>query len=232
MSSADRGDVTHPVVVLLVDGVKCRTLLDIGAGSSYISACLMKVLKKKSIRTDTNHIEMMMNSTAKNIEVFKVQIENIHRDVSFKAELCKVERRELLKLPNPHFVDLIKRYYHLRGITMDDHDQKEELPAHVILGASDYSRIKAMLKPRTGQPGEPVVEQTQLGWTIISPGLESESLSNMLLTTNSTCDHDQLYRLDVLGIEDQPSGDQEFVYKEYKDQPQRHPEGFYETSLI
>ena len=54
----------------------------------------------------------------------------------------------------------------------------------------------------------------------------------MLLTKNPTTDHDQLCRLDVLGIEDQPSGDQEFVYREFKDQLQRHPEGFYETSLI
>ena len=54
----------------------------------------------------------------------------------------------------------------------------------------------------------------------------------MLRTRNSTCDHDQLCRLDVLGTEDQPSGDQEFIYKEFKDQLQRHPEGFNETSLI
>ena len=54
----------------------------------------------------------------------------------------------------------------------------------------------------------------------------------MLLTRNSTCDHDQLCRLDVLGIEDQPFGNREFVYKEFKDQHQRHPVGFYETSLI
>ena len=211
MSSTDQGDVTHPVVVILVDGVKCRALLDTGAGSSYVSAGLMNVLKKKPIRKETKHIEMMMNSTTKNIEVFKVQIENVHRDVSFETELCKVERRELLKLPNPHYADLINRYHHLRGITMDDNDQKKELPVHVILGASDYSRIKTMTKPRIGQPGEPLAEKTQLGWTIISPGRGSEILSNLLLTRNSTCDHDQLCRLDVLCIEDQPFDDQEFV---------------------
>lgn len=105
-----------------------------------------------------------------------MQIEDIHRDVSLEAELCKVERRELLKLPKLHCADLIKRYHHLRGITMDCNNQKEELPVHVVLGVSDYSRIKTMTKPRTGQPGEPVAEQTQLGWIIISSGRESESL--------------------------------------------------------
>ena len=36
---------------------------------------------------------MMMNPSTKNIEVFKIQIENIYRDVSFEVELCKVEQR-------------------------------------------------------------------------------------------------------------------------------------------
>ena len=96
MSSTNQGDVTHPVAIISVDGVKCRALLDTGAGSSYISGGLMNVLRKKPIRKETKHKEMMMNSTTKNIEVFKVQIENVHRDVSFDTELCKVERRELL----------------------------------------------------------------------------------------------------------------------------------------
>ena len=87
MSSTDQGDVTHLLVVILVDGVKCRALLDTGAGSSYVSAGLMNVLRKKPTRKETEHIEMMMNSTTKDIEVFKVQIENVHRDVAFETEL-------------------------------------------------------------------------------------------------------------------------------------------------
>ena len=93
-----------------------------------------------------------------------MQIENVRRDESFETELCKVERRTLLLLlPNPHYSDLIKRYSWSMRITMDDNDPKEEFPVHVILGASDYSRIKTMTKPRIGEPGEPVAEQTQLG---------------------------------------------------------------------
>ena len=92
-----------------------------------------------------------------------MQIENVRRDESFEAELCKVERRTLLLLPNPHYSDLIKRYSWSTRITMDDNDPKEEFPVHVILGASDYSRIKTMTKPGIEEPGEPVAEQTQPG---------------------------------------------------------------------
>ena len=37
-----------------------------------------------------------------------------------------------------------------------------------------------MTKPRIGQSEEPVAEQMQVGWTIISPGRESEKLLNMM----------------------------------------------------
>ena len=112
-SSTGQGDVTHPVVVILVNGIKCRALLDTGARNSYVSAGLMNVLMKTPIRKEIKHIEMMMYSTTENKEVLKVQIENVHRDVSFETKFCKVEGRELLKLLNPHYADLIKRCHHL-----------------------------------------------------------------------------------------------------------------------
>ena len=67
MSSTDQGDVTHLVVVVLVDEVKCRSLLDTGAGSSNDSAGLMNFLRKKPIRKKNKHLEMMMNSTTNKI---------------------------------------------------------------------------------------------------------------------------------------------------------------------
>ena len=68
MSSTDQGDLTHPLVAILVDRVKCRALLDTGAGSSYVSAGLMNVLRKTPIRKETKHIEMTMYSANKIIE--------------------------------------------------------------------------------------------------------------------------------------------------------------------
>ena len=38
---------------------------------------------------------------------------------------------------------------------MDDEDTKPELPMHLILGASEYSRIKTQTKPKSGKAGEP-----------------------------------------------------------------------------
>ena len=56
---------------------------------------------------------------------------------------------------------------------MDDEDVKQELqelPVHVILGASEYAKLKTRSVPRVGKPGEPIAELTYFGWTIMSPG--------------------------------------------------------------
>ena len=57
MSSTNQGDVTHSVVVILVDGVKFGALLDTGAGNLHVSVGLMNVLRKKTIRKETKYIE-------------------------------------------------------------------------------------------------------------------------------------------------------------------------------
>ena len=58
-----RRHVFYPVVVILVDGIKCRALLDAGAGGSYISLELTRRLEKVNLRTDCKQIETMLHGT-------------------------------------------------------------------------------------------------------------------------------------------------------------------------
>ena len=78
-----------------------------------------------------------------------------------------------------------KIYAHLRDIITTDHDTKNDLPVHIILGAGDYTKIKTHERARVGQPGEPIAELTRLGWVVISPGQES-GLTNMFSKYRST----------------------------------------------
>lgn len=114
----------------------------------------------------------------------------------------------------------MERYDHLKGVTMDDLDDKEEFPVHLILGTNEYAQIKTETTPKIGKPGE-----------IMSAGSESD-LTNMFLTQTSAADYEALSRLDVLGIQDHPVGDQDFVFEEFKEQLTRNPEGWYETGLL
>ena len=48
------------VVIIKVNDVKCRALIDSGSGSSYISAKLVNMLKAKPVETQTKQVEMLV----------------------------------------------------------------------------------------------------------------------------------------------------------------------------
>ena len=226
-ASAGNSAVIHPVVVVAVQGVKCRALLDTGAGSSYASAALLDI---QPHQREVRQIEMMLGTVTKNVEIFKVQVSSMKGDFSLVTEVTKVDKRQLLALNNPRYQQCLARYDHLKGIQMEDTDTKDTLPVHLILGASDYAKIKTETAPRMGALGEPIGEKTKLGWTIMSPGKEVD-LSTMFFTQTSSADYERLCRLDVLGLADSSVGDQQEVYAEFKEQLRRDSTGWYETGL-
>ena len=229
--TTEKRSLIYPVVIVYVEGIKCRALLDTGAGSAYASAALLDRLHKRAVRKEFRRIEMMMQATSKEIEVHNLTIRNTAGDFTLNVEVTKVDRGALLSLDNPKYETLTTNYSHLKEVEMADNDNKAQLPVHLILGASEYTQIKPRTSPKIGNPGEPIAELTQLGWTIMSPGKEVD-LTNMLLTQTSVVEYENLCRLDVLGLEDHPTGDQQNVYKEFKEQLGRSQEGYYETGLL
>ena len=144
---------------------------------------------------------MMMHLTTRKIDVFEIEIDDISRDFQLKAEVNKVERETLLSLPNPNYESVLRQYQHLRDIKVNDTDTKEELPIHLILGASEYISIKVQEMPRAGLPGQSVAELTRLGWVLMSPAKEVQ-LSKLMVIKTSTVNYENCDRLDVLGVAD------------------------------
>lgn len=64
----------------------------------------------------------------------------------------------------------------------------------------------------------------------MSPGAETD-LSPVYHAVNSAADYERLCTLDVLSLADSPTGDQEDVYSEFKEQLTRSSDGRYETAL-
>ena len=62
---------------------------------------------------------------------------------------------------------------------MNESDIKPELPMHVILGASDYVKIKMQKCSRVSKMNEPIAEQTKIGWVVMSSGRESNLISSL-----------------------------------------------------
>ena len=225
MMAATGGSVIYPVVVVKVNNILCRALLDTGAGSSYASSALLGKLSLRPIRRETKGIEMMMHSTTRKIDVFEIEINDVSGDFQFKAEISKVERETLLSLPNPNYESVLRQHQHLRDIKMNDTDTKAELPIHLILDASEYTRTKVQEMPRVEQPGEPAAELTSLGWVLIPPGKEVE-LRKLMVIKNSTDDYENLYKSGVLGVTDSVS-DKGTMHQEFKEQLRKDKNGSY-----
>ena len=172
----------------------------------------------------------MFGTSTKLFGIYDLKISDTSNKFHIKTEVTRVERGELLSLDNPKYKEIIASNSHLQGISMEDHDEKERLPVHLIIGSGDYSKIKTATKPRVATPGEPVAELTKFGWTIMSPG-EEVNLNPMFLTQVHRDNYEQLCRLDVLGLRDSQTDDQQDVYSEFKEQLTRSEEGWYETNL-
>ena len=228
MSTVEQG-VIYPVVVVKVNGITCRALLDTGSGSSYISTKLADLMNKKPVRVEHRKIDTMISTTTRKVEVFQVNLQSLNEYFSIEIEAGRVDRGELLTTSNPKYQEIIHKYSHLHGVEMLDKGEKNELPVHMILGASTYSRIKTPTKPRIGKPGDPIAELTKLGWVIMSPGHEAD-LSNMFFAKSSSADLERLCSLDILGLKGEEYT--EPVHTEFRDQLERSGEGWYQTGLI
>ena len=113
---------------------------------------------------------------------------------------------------------------------MEETDTKELLPIYVILEANENTKIKMADYQRAGAVGEPIAEQPRFGGTIMSSGAEVDS-QNMFLTQTSIGDYEELCRMDVLGLQGTPIGDQDVVHQEFLEPLKCRPEGWYETAL-
>ena len=221
--------VVHPDVIVKVEEVVCRALLYTGAGSSYVSAQLIEKIGKKPIKREHWQIDMMLSTKTTKIEIYNVEVESLNESFSLILDVSKVDRGELLTVPNPKYEEMIRRFAHLRGVHMEEKSEKDELPIHVIIGASDYSKIKTSTKPRVGTPGEPVAELTNFGWSIMSPGHEAD-FTNMFFTKSKAADYERLCLLDILGLEENEVRDS--VYQDFRAQLKRTEDGRYQTGLI
>ena len=230
LTTNQTGEGLFPVIVIEVNGIKCRALIDSGAGSSYVSAKLIELLRVKPTEVQTKTIDMLMTSKVAKLEVYDLQLQAVNYQFSLSVKATKVDKTELLSIGNPNYRALIAKYSHLKGVNVNDDDTKASLPLHVVLGSGEYARIKTETKPRIGQENDPIAELTKFGWFLMSPGTEFDK-NTMLLTQTSQSNYEELWRLDVLGLRDMPEHDQSMVFDEFKERLTRSPEGWYETTL-
>ena len=151
MASFGEKSVCYSIVIVKANGIQCRALVDTGPGSSYASAALINPIGTSPIIRDTRQMEIMSHTTSRKIELQNLTISNQEGSFRLNLNIQEVEKDILPTVPNPEYKTLFPSYSHLRGVFIDDDDTKAELPVHIALGASDFSKLKNNMPARIGK---------------------------------------------------------------------------------
>ena len=224
-------NVIYPAATVKINRVKCCALLDTGSGSSYTLEGLLNCLKINPTRKEIKTIKTLTNLNTKKIKIYSVKMQDVDEKYSFNTELNKLEREVSLTLPIPKYSKTLKNYPHIREVRINDTDEKEQLPLHFVLMASDFAKIKIVKSPGVGKIGEPFAKLTKIGWVMMSPSRESDVVS-AIYTQTSASDYEKLCSTDNLGVKKSHYNCDEFVFEKFKKELNRSKEGWYETGLI
>lgn len=148
-----------------------------------------------------NRVKENRNIYELRIPIYVVQISDTKNEFSFKTEINKIQKSVHLELANPKHNELQTKYPQLKNFVINDSDTKPEILVHIILGVSDYTRIKTPEKPRVDLIGELIAELMKFGWVFVSPEFNSK-MTNILFSKTSQYDYENLGCLDCLGIEE------------------------------
>ena len=100
LTTGEKSEGIFPIVVLEVNGLRCRALIDSGAGNSYVSARLVDLLKVKPVEVETKNIDMLLASKAARFEIYNLEFKSIDHQFSLTTKVTKINKSELLTVPN------------------------------------------------------------------------------------------------------------------------------------
>ena len=95
MTDGQNGEGIFPVVIVNVNNVMCRALIDSGAGSSYASAKLINALKIKSCEIRNQPADMLLTSQTARMEFYDAKVSSLDGSYEMKVRLTKVEKEGL-----------------------------------------------------------------------------------------------------------------------------------------
>lgn len=123
----DSQTTLYATVIAKINGVQARTMLDSGAGSSYISSNLLTKLNLKPYRTERRVIEQMYGIVDKQVEISKVIVEsNVSEGFGFELQCINAEKAVLTHLANPTISELKKANHWIRRLNFSEEADTEE----------------------------------------------------------------------------------------------------------
>ena len=226
------GPVAYQTVQASIGGILCRALLDSGNGQSYVSKEHARKLDIKPCREESRVIGTVNGDMNVQCPVYELEVQGIGEwsQTKFKTQFARLNVSVLSAVPNVHPEIAKENYRHLQDIQFSVTSVKDMLPIHAILGVKDYAYIK-IGNIRKGKEGEPIAEETALGWTLmghLGESKEHKTNINLVIDKETSIQEDSkgLWDLDVLGIKDD-----EDMYADFKDSIKQNEDGRYCVKL-
>ena len=224
-TSPIEGQALPPMIPINIRGTILWAYLDSGSSRNFISREAIQRLKLTPVCHEKREIVTLSGTTKQSMPIFEVTMTSLDGKASEKIELTGSEMPDFTTVRRPKLMDLKSKYEHVadKKFYMKHGD---EYQMHVILGDSTYCRIKTA-EVYKGEPGDPVVEGTTFGWTIHG----GEFPSDGCWFSKDVHECQQLYSLDVQGVEDRGEDSQLDVHKEFKENIVRDKNGRYEVQV-
>ena len=227
------GTVAYQTVKANIGGQPCRILLDSGSGGSYISREHGRKLQVQPIRNERRTIGTVNGNMEVTCPIYQLVVESLGKSKEkFITDFAQLDMFMLSSIPNSHPESQKHNYDHLRNLWFSDVSKEENLPIHAIIGVKDFARIRTGKIVR-GKPGEPIAEETTLGWTLMGSLGEQQadrtSIVHMVIHKPGSIEEEskQLWDLDVLGVED----GSKHIYEEFADSVTQKEDGRYSVRL-
>ena len=200
------------IVPLKIKGKTFWAYLDTGSGRNFISKEAVRQLRLSPQRHESRNILTVNGSKKASMPVFEVTINSVDGRASENIEITGTEMPDFTTVKRPTFIELKEKYEHLREKTFY-RSESEEYPIHVILGDATYCKIRTD-QVYKGKSEDPIVEGTTFGW-VVHGGQDYADSRCMYVCDHN--DYEQLYSLDILGVEDRGEKDQSTIYAEFQE---------------
>ena len=167
----------------------------------------------------------MNGKRRRSMPIFNVTIESLDDKAKEDIEVTGLEMKGLTTIKRPDLRKLKKRFDHTKDKVFYMKETGNHT-IHIILGDKTFCRIKTECVFKK-EKDEPIVEGTSFGWVL--HGSDYPNI-NCLFTRESS-EHERLYSLDVLWVEDRGEDDQLDVFIEFKENVTRQKDGRYNVNV-
>ena len=154
--------------------------------------------------------------------IYEIRIYTVKGE-SFRFEVACLDQENVSKVSRTPSDELKFKYNHLRGLFIPE-GKNGDYEIQVLIGDPAFTDI------RTGhcRKGQIIADETLLGWAVHGERINSD-LCYFTQTTDE--DYEQLYRLDVLGVEDRKEFDQEETMQEFMEYTRHQANGRYKVRV-